>query len=134
MRQAMQRVLCTERKHILYIVAYMLTRLSLPELYLSGSAELTTHLTQLAINVAPAGTGTGEIAERRNDMKEKKGQRARESLINKRSPASSMQMFRHHSYVMWVNPIITCLPSAMRATYAATDTLLQMQRYRYKHG
>lgn len=112
----------------------MLTSLSLPELYLSGSAELTTHLTQLAINVDPAGTGIGEIAERRNDMKEKKGQRARESLINNRSPAISMQMFRHHSYVMWVNPIITCLPSAMRATYAATDTVMQLQRYRYKHG
>lgn len=112
----------------------MLTRLSLPELYLSGFAELTTHLTQLAINVAPAGTGIGAIAERRSGMKEKKGQRARESLINNRSPAISMQMFRHHSYVMWVNPIITCLPSAMRATYAATDTVMQMQRYRYKHG
>lgn len=56
-------------------------------------------------------------------------------LINNRSQtAISMQMFRHHSYVMWVNPIITCLPSEMRATYAATDTVMQMQRYRYKHG
>lgn len=37
----------------------------------------------------------------------KKRQREGEGgLINNRSQTSSMQMFRHHSYVMWVNPII----------------------------
>lgn len=30
-------------------------------------------------------------------------------LINNRSRSNSMQMFRHHSYVMWVNPIIIAM-------------------------